>query len=337
MVETERGAGPIPSTSSRLLGHVGHYLALPVWIFGLVAGALWPTFTLLLLFFFPKLGTVSLALLVIALFTPLDVPCPKFMTRYLRYCTTAASEYYPVTIRYVKREAFKDTKKPFVIGYEPHSVMPQAMSMFGSQPHPDVLPELQHARLLASSAGFWAPLTRHLWWWLGARPVSRDSFAAQLRSGSSVALCPGGVQECLYMERGAEVVYLRRRRGFVRLALQHGTPLVPVFAFGQTGTYSYVRPFIDWRTSLIPKSKYFSFVRRIGYVPMLIFGSLGTAMPKKFPINIVIGEPIVVPRVDSPPPEQVEEYLQKFIAAMQGIFEGYKAECGYPTLKLIVY
>ncbi len=44
-----------------------------------------------------------------------------------------------------------------------------------------------------------------------------------------------------------------------------------------------------------------------------------------------------MPRVDSPPPEQVEEYLQKFIAAMQGIFEGYKAECGYPTLKLIVY
>lgn len=135
MVETERGAGPIPSTSSRLLGHVGHYLALPVWIFGLVAGALWPTFTLLLLFFFPKLGTVSLALLVIALFTPLDVPCPKFMTRYLRYCTTAASEYYPVTIRYVKREAFKDTKKPFVIG----APRPGVPTGFPTPPPPCIL------------------------------------------------------------------------------------------------------------------------------------------------------------------------------------------------------
>lgn len=94
--------------------------------------------------------------------------------------------------------------------------MPQAMSMFGDQPHPEVVGRLAHARLLASSAGFWAPLTRHLWWWLGARDVSRASFVRQLKSGRSVILCPGGVQECLYMRRGVEVIYLKRRTGFVR-------------------------------------------------------------------------------------------------------------------------
>ena len=31
-----------------------------------------------------------------------------------------------------------------------------------------------------------------------------------------------------------------------RMALQHGAPLVPVFAFGQTQQYSYCRLFLDW-------------------------------------------------------------------------------------------
>ena len=48
---------------------------------------------------------------------------------------------------------------------------------------------------------------------------------------------PGGVQEVLHMRHDAEVLYLRKRLGFVRLALQHGAPLVPAFAFGQCHQY----------------------------------------------------------------------------------------------------
>lgn len=122
-----------------------------------------------------------------------------------------------------------------------------------------------------------------------------------------------------------------------RLALENGAPLVPVFAFGQTETYSYVRPFIDWESRVIPKSKYFSFVRRIGYVPMMIFGSLGTAMPKRVPIHIVVGKPIEVPKTDAPSKELQQEYLNKFIAEMESMFNRYKDQFGYKELKLEVH
>jgi hypothetical protein len=44
------------------------------------------------------------------------------------------------------------------------------------------------------------------------------------------------------MAPGIEVAFLRKRTGFVRLALQQGVPLVPAFAFGQTDMYRWIRP-----------------------------------------------------------------------------------------------
>lgn len=56
----------------------------------------------------------------------------------------------------------------------------------------------------------------------------------QLAEGGTVVLIPGGVQECSFMEPGKEVAFLRSRKGFVRIALQHGEQLRPfVFLYIQ--------------------------------------------------------------------------------------------------------
>lgn len=93
--------------------------------------------------------------------------------------------------------------------------MPQAMSMSSSPIRQGV--SEQHYRPLPAGLG---PSPGHPGGEAGgARPVSRDSFAAalwQLRRA-----CPGGVQECLYMERGVEVVY--GAAAALSVALQHGT------------------------------------------------------------------------------------------------------------------
>lgn len=44
------------------------------------------------------------------------------------------------------------------------------------------------------------------------------------------------------MRHGEEAVYLTRRTGFVKMAMQHGAALLPAFAFGQTDMYSWVKP-----------------------------------------------------------------------------------------------
>lgn len=148
---------------------------------------------------------------------------------------------------------------------------------------------------------------RHIWTWLGIRPVGRESIKALLNQGKSVAINPGGVVECIRMQHGKETVYLKNRRGFVRvaqetvrfglyfvsghiihmlpflslirasycatpLALSHNTTqdakVVPVYVFNQTKVYSYVKFELF---GLVER-----FARAAGFAPLIFWGYCGT-------------------------------------------------------------
>lgn len=53
---------------------------------------------------------------------------------------------------------------------------------------------------------------------LHAAPLALQVLQSSLASGTTVVLCPGGVQECFYMDPqpDREVVFLKQRTGFIR-------------------------------------------------------------------------------------------------------------------------
>ena len=63
-----------------------------------------------------------------------------------------------------------------------------------------------------------------------------------------MALVPGGVREIQHMEPQKEVLFLKQRLGFVKLAIQQGCPLLPVFAFNQTQTYTVTTSVLPFST-----------------------------------------------------------------------------------------
>merc|ERR1712187_843060 len=59
-----------------------------------------------------------------------------------------------------------------------------------------------------------------------------------LSDGRSVALYPGGIHEQMATDSTCERLYFPPNLGFVRTAMKHGVPLVPLYNFGENQLYN---------------------------------------------------------------------------------------------------
>ena len=83
---------------------------------------------------------------------------------------------------------------------------------------------------------FQVPFFREFLMGTGGIPSTRKSIKNMLRrpdGGNCVTLIVGGSAESLMSRPGHVHLYLRKRFGFIKIALQEGRPVVPVFAFGE--------------------------------------------------------------------------------------------------------
>jgi len=83
---------------------------------------------------------------------------------------------------------------------------------------------LSHAVLLSSNS----PVYLTSW----------PTVAHLLKAGRSVALNPGGIHEQVMTDHRQEAIYCPPGLGFVRLAIQHGLPILPRYHFGENQVFT---------------------------------------------------------------------------------------------------
>lgn len=236
------------------------------------------------------------------------------------------AEYYPARI---VKETELPADRPYLFGYHPHGIIGMgAFATFAtdatnfSQHFPGINPHL-----LTLTSNFRVPFYRDILLHLGICSVSKRSCANILEQGPGSAICIviGGAAESLSAHPGTADLTLKRRLGFVKIAMQHGADLVPVFSFGENDIYEQLSN--EKGTTVYELQKKFQAV--FGFTLPLFHGrgllnyNFGL-MPYRRPIVSVIGKPIHVTKTANPSKSQVEETQRLYIEELMRIWNTYK-------------
>ena len=116
---------------------------------------------------------------------------------------------------------------------------------------------------------------------MGFISVDRKSFVAALKKGRSVCLIPGGIAEMFVCSYGntKETLFIKNRKGFVKIALETGSQIVPCYCFGNSQTFT------------SGSGRVLKFVSRVLKASLVVFwGRGGLPVPHHVPMLTVIGK-----------------------------------------------
>ncbi|XP_067995396.1 2-acylglycerol O-acyltransferase 2 [Melanerpes formicivorus] len=254
---------------------------------------------------------------------------------FLRNCVVwrYMKDYFPLTL---VKTAELDPRKNYLMGFHPHGVL--AIGAFVnfcteasgfSTLFPGITPHL-----MMLSVWFRIPFLRDYLMSGGLVSSEKESASYVLKKpegGNVLAIIVGGAQEALDARPGSYTLLLKNRKGFVRLAMQHGTPLVPVFSFGENDLYDQVR---NPRGSWLRQTQHW--LQQIMGISLPLFHARGIfqynfgLVPYRSPICTVVGKPIPVQKNGRPSNEEVDRVHQKYLDELSKLFEEHKAKYNIP-------
>lgn len=143
--------------------------------------------------------------------------------------------------------------------------------------------------------------------------------------GRAITIVIGGARESLDAQPYSMRLVLRRRKGFVKLAIRTGADLVPILAFGENDLYDQVtsnsHPSIHKFQLLVKKLLGFT-------IPLFhargIFNYDVGLMPYRRPLNIVVGRPIKVKQSNKPTQEEMDALHAEYIKELESIWDTWK-------------
>ncbi|KAG6827779.1 hypothetical protein H0H92_010472 [Tricholoma furcatifolium] len=245
------------------------------------------------------------------------------------------ADYYPASFL---KEADLPADRPYVFGYHPHGIIGMgALATFATEAtgfstaFPGIKPHL-----LTLTTNFNMPFYRDILLALGVCSVSKQSCSNILKAGPgyAITIVVGGAAESLSARPGTADLTLRRRLGFIKLAIQHGADLVPVFSFGENDIYEQM-PNERGTTIYALQRKFqsiFGFTLPLFHGRGLLNYNLGL-MPYRRRIVSVIGKPIHVEQCEKPNMDDVMRVQELYIEELTRIWHTYKDQFAKARLR----
>ena len=171
------------------------------------------------------------------------------------------------------------------------------------------------------------PLYSAILKWTGCVTATNANLRKALNQGSC-AVVVDGIAGMYVNEPDKEMVKFSGRKGFIRAAVETGTPIVPAFNFGNSRLLTLVPKFLEKPA------------RKLQCAMGIIVGRWGLPIPKKVMIMTVAGKAIEVEKMDRNDPryaEYVDEVQQKVADELQRVYYKYRCVYGWDNRPLEIY
>ena len=261
--------------------------------------------------------------------------------------------WFPTSLRMPESGA-ADGRYLYLTALHPHGVMSLAHFLVMTDAvsfRSAALPLRGARRDLAASVLFRIPLLRELLLALGNVDAGARTCHALLERGCSLFLYPGGEHEQLRTDERQPVAFVRRRRGFLRLALQYRARVLPCYVFGEERTYTVSRAAMPLRRWLVERC-------RVCLMPAWGPYWWAPLVPRRQELVLAVGEPLITVKdgeVEEEVPAsgtaaarsyrrtkrsdvseaEVDQLMERYVAALVALFEQHKKTVrGYESATL---
>eukprot|EP00439_Symbiodinium_sp_Y106_P020772 s5158_g2.t1 len=214
----------------------------------------------------------------------------------------------------------------YLLAVMPHGVIPFANTLLsitlqrqGFIPNSigaDILFQIPVLRLLAGQLVRFGGL-------IPATPQSIKRALAWPYPNNITFIVPGGIAEIFLT---LTCVFIKSRKGFIRLALQAGVDIVPVYGLGHTQLFTMLDKSSGLGGFMMRMSRR---LKSAGHWAVRVANSEETSeplIPYAKPVAALVGKPI---RIDAPDPnpsaEKIDELHARFVQELLRIFEKHKA------------
>jgi 1-acyl-sn-glycerol-3-phosphate acyltransferase len=219
----------------------------------------------------------------------------------------------------------KEGEKYFFFQF-PHGAFP-----IGEIVSASVVREITPGTMICGSGAdviFSFPILRHFLAWIAVRPARKEYYTKTFQEGNYAAVIPGGIAEMYLIDNDSnttEKIYFQNRKGTVKLAIQNGANIVPVFFFGHTKLFKVFGGDNKWLAGLS---------RRLKMSILFFYGRNYLPVPFRHPLRMVFGEVVPVQQKENPTEEDINEVMKRVIKGIEDTYE--KKRPDWETRKLVI-
>ena len=213
-------------------------------------------------------------------------------------------------------EELKKSGKNYIFAVHPHGVFSYVgvCGAITSMNAPDGIGPKLSSKVPTAAASVLKkfPLLKDVLGVFGVIPADAKTLAKQLKANSLV-LYVGGMAELFKTSPKRDAVYLKGRKGFIKIALRSGADVLPCYFFGNTTVLEAMTygPLADLS-------------RKLGVSMTLFWGRFFLPMPKRVPLTYARGRPLGLPHIPEPTEAEIDHWHAVYCERVKELFERYK-------------